>query len=346
MELLEMITRLSRANGPTGAEESVTELAGALLEPLVDQVKRDAAGNMFGIRRAAVPNPERILLDAHLDEVSLVVTGHENGMCKVASTFGGIDPRLLPASRMLALGRQPVYGVMTCLPPHILTEEERNTPFSIQKLRLDCGLSQEEAKALLPVGTMIVSAAEPAVLGQQRICGKALDDRAGFAVVLRVLQLLQNQPLPVDVWAVGSVQEEGTLLGAAAAGLGAAPREAIVVDATFGDSPDSDSEDTFRLGHGPVIGIGPVLNRRLSQKLCQTAERRGIPVQKEILGGSTGTNSMAYQIAGEGVACGLVSFPLRYMHTPGEVADLRDLESAAQLIASWLLEQGEETAHG
>ncbi len=346
MELVEILQALSRASGPTGREEEAVSAAQVLLEPLVASTQIDKVGNLIGFLPSFKPEAKRIVLDAHLDEVCLVVTGWEDGFLQVASAFSGVDPRLLPASRVLVCARQPVYGVVTCLPPHLLSEEERETPFPMEKMRIDCGLTQEQAQTLVPVGTRVIAATEPFYLGQKKFCGKALDDRAGFAVILRVLQLLQGKQLDVDLAVVGSVQEESTELGAQAAGFHLAPQEAIVIDATFGDTPDSERDTTFPLGAGPTIGIGPALSRQMTRNLQAIAAREGIGYQDEVMEGSTGTNSMAFQIAREGVACAVISFPLRYMHTPREVVHLDDLENAARLIAAYLLEAGKEASHG
>lgn len=335
MELLQWAQLLSRANGPTGQETDAVNTARQLLEPLVKETKIDAMGNLVGILPCQKERPRRIVLDAHLDEVCLVVTGHEEGFLKVQSAFGGVDARLLPATRVLALAKTPIYGVVSCLPPHILSEQEQEQPFELEKLRVDCGLSQQEAVRLVPVGTPVVFTTAPRLLGENKLCGKALDDRAGFAILLRTLELLQGKDLDADVYVVGSVQEESTELGAAAAAFSLSPDEAIVVDATFGDTPDS-GQSVFRLGGGPTIGVGPALSRDLMKRLQSAAKALHIPYQDEVMEGSTGTNSTAYGIAREGVPCAVVSFPLRYMHTPNEVVCLTDLEAAAQLLAGYV----------
>ena len=338
MELLQLVQRLSKANGPTGYETGAVKAAQTLLQGLVQQTTIDAMGNLIGILPSGKDGAKRIVLDAHLDEVCLVVTGHEEGFLKVQSSFGGVDPRLLPATRVLALADTPVYGVVSCLPPHILTAQEQEQPFDLEKLRIDCGLRQQEAQRLIPVGTPVVYTTAPSMLGRNKLCGKALDHRAGFAVLLRTLELIKGARLDADVYVVGSVQEESTELGAATAAFFLSPDEAIVVDATFGNTPDSGKDSTFRLGGGPTIGVGPALSRPLMKKLQAVARAHEIAYQDEVMEGSTGTNSTAIGIARNGVPCAVVSFPLRYMHTPCEVVCLDDLEAAAQLLAHYLLQ--------
>lgn len=335
MDMIKTVFALSEAVGPTGRESEAVKTAAELLRPYVDAVSTDVMGNLIGIRTAKRRNAKCVLLDAHLDEVCMYVTDHHKGFLKFEAI--GIDPRVLPGLEVKICTEPPVYGVVNCLPPHILTAEEREKAFEMDKLRIDCGMTQEQAKKAIPVGTPIVYATKPFLMGEKIVCGKSLDDRACFAVLLRTMELLQDKPLAVDVCILGSVQEEYTGVGAAAGAYNMMPDWAIAVDVTFGSTPDSDKKDTFALGKGPTVGIGPRLNRKLCQKLLAVAEDRQIPVSREILPRDTGTNADDMQISREGIAAGCVSLPLRYMHTPIEAVHLDDIENAAQLLAAYVL---------
>lgn len=335
MDMINTIFTLSEAVGPTGRESETTKVAAQLLKPYVDSVTTDVMGNLIGIRTAHRRGARCIMLDAHLDEVCMYVTDHHKGFLKFEAV--GIDPRVLPGLEVKVCTQPPIYGVVNCLPPHILTAEEREKAFEMDKLRIDCGMTQEEAKAKIPVGTPVVYATKPFLMGQKLVCGKSLDDRACFATLIRVMELLKDKPLPVDVCVLGSVQEEFGGAGAATGTYNMMPDWAIAVDVTFGSTPDSDKKDTFPLGKGPTVGVGPRLNRKLYQGLLATAEQNGIPFSKEILPRETGTNADDMQISREGVAAGCVSIPLRYMHTPIEAVHLDDIEHAAQLLAAYIL---------
>ncbi len=340
MDMINTLFALSAAVGPTGRESEATKTAKELLDPYVDSVTSDVLGNLIGIRTAAGRGAKCILLDAHLDEVCMYVTDHHKGFLKFEAV--GIDPRILPGLEVKICTEPPVYGVVNCLPPHILTAEEREKAFEMDKLRIDCGMTQEEAVKAIPVGTPVVYATKPFCMGEKTVCGKSLDDRACFAVLIRTMELLKDHPLPVDVCILGSVQEEYTGAGAAAGAYNMMPDWAIAVDVTFGTTPDSDKKGTFALGKGPTIGIGPRLNRKMYQSLSELAKEKEIPVNKEILPRDTGTNADDMQISREGVATGCLSLPLRYMHTPIETVHLDDLENAAQLLAAYILSLKED----
>ena len=336
MDLQQSLFALSRAVGPSGIEGPAVQTARELLAPLVDETAVDAMGNLTGLRRGSGTG-RRILLDAHLDEVSLVVTGQKEGYLSFACL--GIDARLLPALTVSVLTQPPMPGVITCLPPHVLTAEEREQPFDVEKLYIDCGLTEEQAKAV-PIGTRVAYDTEPVMLRNGAVSGKSLDNRAGFAVLLRTMELLRDKPLPVDVVVLGSVQEEFSGLGARTGAFAQMPDAALVVDVTFASQPDAPKSGTFALGSGPAIGVGPELHRRISDKLRALAPEASV----EVLPGSTGTNATEMQTAREGIPTGLVSLPQRYMHTPVEVVRLDDIDACTRLIADWILSLGEEDA--
>ena len=189
------------------------------------------------------------------------------------------------------------------------------------------------------MGTRIAYATEPWTVGSH-FFGKSLDNRSCYLSLLRAMELTKDEALPVNVAVLGSVQEEQGGLGALTGAYAIHPDVALVADVTFGDSPDSPKG--FPLGSGAAIGYSPVLDRDDTRRLQQLAEREKILYVREVMSGSTGTNSMHTQIAGDGVPSVLLSLPLRYMHTPVEEIDLRDVEAVAQLIAAFLRSFGEE----
>ena len=341
MELLEeTMRRLCALDGPTGREQPVTAAAQDLLRPLVDETWIDPMGNLVGVRRCGAPDAPRVVLDAHLDEVCLTVTGTDEGMLKFRAAFGSVDGRVLPGTVVRVLSEPPRCGVITCLPPHILSAEEQEKPFEMDMLRIDLGMTEEQARAIA-VGTSVVYTTAPARLGVHQFCGKALDDRSCFAILLRTLQLLQT-PLPFDLYVLGSVQEESTMAGAKTGVFSIAPSLMVAVDVTFGASPDTPKQEAFCLGGGPAIGVGPMLRRDWSDLLIACAEQRNLPFHVEVLERGLGTNAMAAAVTREGIPAAMVSLPLRYMHTPQEVVDLRDAAWSAQLLAAFLRSVREE----
>ena len=155
-------------------------------------------------------------------------------------------------------------------------------------------------------------------------------------------ELLRDRELDVDLYVLGSTQEETHSTGAIAAAYGIAPDCCVAVDVTHGDSPDASKDKTFPLGGGPVIGLGPNCTRWMARRLERKAEELGLDVQLEVMAGSSGTNGWPMQISREGIATAVLSLPLRYMHTPIETVHRDDLDHTAQLLAAFLEGLGEE----
>ncbi len=321
---------LSRANGVSGNEREAVLTAQKLLTPLVQKTEIDALGNLVGIRLSRRKNAKTVLLDAHLDQVGLMVTGQKEGALTISGSVGGVDTRMLPGRLVMVLTNPPRYGVIS----YEKKETGRDRPIPIDDLRIDCGLTQQQASEILP-GTRVAYGTEPWQMGD-RIFGKSLDNRACFTALLRALELTKEEELPINVVVLGSVQEECGGAGALTAAFRLQPDAALVTDVTFGDSPDSPKERTFPLGSGVAVGFSPVLDHGLSKRLCEIAQREQILHSREIMENGTGTNSMQTQIAGEGIPSALISVPVRYMHTPIEVVDQRDIEAAARLAAAFL----------
>lgn len=340
MNYEQTLARLCALSGPSGFEENVTKAAAELLRPLTDEVYFTRLGSVVGVRRCGRENAPKLLLDAHLDEIGFIVTGHDEGFLRFAP-LGGVDPRMLPDREITLMTEPPVTGVVICLPPHVQEDGEQDRSLPIKELCIDVGLSQETAKERIPVGTPTAYRGGCAPLGEELLCGKALDDRAGFAVLLDVLERLQGKELDVDLYVLGSTQEETHSTGAITAAYEIAPAMCVAVDVTHGDTPDGPKHETFKLGGGPVIGVGPNCARSLSGRLKELAGELEMPIQIEVMAGSSGTNAWPIQVSREGVATAVLSIPERYMHTPVEVVNKKDLEDAARLLAACVESLGE-----
>ena len=336
MDMRQALERLCACTAPSGFEAPAAAVAAELLRPLVDEVSVDRMGNVLGVRRCGKEGAPRLLLDAHLDEIGLLVTGVEDGFLRFRS-IGGVDPRMLPGRELVVLTDPPRRGIVTCPAGG---EADKSIPLS--ELFVDVGLSQTEAERAVPVGTPMVYRGGCFALGEDQMCGKSMDDRACFAILLDALERLKGEALDVDVYVLGSTQEETHSTGAIAAAYGIAPDCCVAVDVTHGDSPDASKDKTFPLGGGPVIGLGPNCTRWMARRLERKAEELGLDVQLEVMAGSSGTNGWPMQISREGIATAVLSLPLRYMHTPIETVHRDDLDHTAQLLAAFLEGLGEE----
>ncbi len=335
------LERLCAQNAPSGFETPAAQAARALLEPLMDEVWTDRMGNVIGVRRCGKPGAKKLLLDAHLDEIGLIVTGIEEGFLRF-QTIGGVDPRMLPNRELNVLTDPPLFGVVACLPPHVQKEGDDKRSIPISELCVDIGMSQEEAERRVPIGTPMTFRGGCFPLGEREICGKSMDDRACFVTLLRAAELLQGKELDVDLYVMGSTREEISGSGAQCATFAIAPDFCVAVDVTHGRTPDGPREKSFEVGGGPVIGVGPNMKRWMTRRAMEKADERGIPYQLEVMAGHTGTNGWFMQICREGIATLVVSLPLKYMHSPIEVMDEPDAEQVAQLLAAFAEGLGEE----
>jgi len=341
LDYQQILGRLCALPGPSGFEGPVAQAAAELLRPLMDEVHVDRMGSVVGVRRCGRENAPKLLLDAHLDEIGFLVTGHEEGFLRFAP-LGGVDPRMLPDRELTILTQPPMVGVVACMPPHVQSREDMDQSQPIKELYIDVGLSQEEAERRIPVGTPAVYRTGCAPLGKNLFCGKALDDRACFAILLDAAEQLKGEELDVDLYILGSTQEETHSTGAITAAYGIVPDLCVAVDVTHGDSPDAPKDKTFKLGGGPVIGVGPNCTRWMSRRLGVKAKELEMDVQMEVMAGHSGTNGWDLQISREGVATAVLSLPLRYMHTPVETAHRDDLTDTARLLAAFIRGIGEE----
>lgn len=344
MDLQKTLELLCALPGPSGFEEQAAKGAVKLLQPLVDEVYTTRLGSVVGVRRSGKPGAQKVLLDAHVDEIGIIVTGEEDGFLRFR-TLGGVDPRMLCDREITLLTEPPTFGVVACLPPHVQTAEDMNKSTPVSELYLDVGMSADEVKTRIPIGTPGVFRGGCTPLGEDQCCGKALDDRACMTAILHALEMLREQNLGVDLYVLFSTQEETGSAGAITAVHAIAPDICVAVDVTHGQTPDGPKDKTFALGGGPAIGMGPNMSRALTQTLIELAKQEGIDHHIEVMSGHTGTNAWPMQICREGIATAVLSLPLKYMHTPVEVVSRTDLESTARLLAAFVAHSGKEDGH-
>jgi len=231
----------------------------------------------------------------------------------------------------------PRRGIVTCPAGG---EADKSIPLS--ELFVDVGLSQTEAERAVPVGTPMVYRGGCFALGEDQMCGKSMDDRSCFVTLLRAAELLRDRELDVDLYLLGSTREEVSGAGATVGTWAVQPDFCVAVDVTHGNSPDASKEKTFPLGKGPVIGLGPNCTKWMARRMEQKAQELELPVQYEVMAGSSGTNGWPMQIIREGIATAVLSVPLRYMHTPIETVHKDDLTNTAKLLAAFVRGLGEE----
>ncbi len=273
-----------------------------------------------------------VMLDAHIDEIGMVVTSVNNGFLKVANV-GGIDRRMLAGMKVTIHGKEKVRGVFCSTPPHL---DKNDKVKDIEDMYIDTGLG-DKASDLVSVGDRVTFEQSFESLLGTRVTAKSLDNRAGCASLIRCAEILQGKELPCNVQILLSDAEEIGGSGAKTKTFKNFPDEAVVVDVSFGNAPDIEPEKTGTLGDGAMLGISPLLSKSVTEALKEAAESGGFKYQYEVMGGKTGTNADHVALTRSGVPTGLLSIPLRNMHTPVEVVDIADIESVAKILAQYIL---------
>lgn len=339
MNIEKMLKALSEAKGVSGEEGGASEIALNYLKKYSSDASIQNGSVVGTVGKGGRP---RVLLDAHIDQIGLIVTDiTEDGFLRF-SRVGGVDPRLLPAQHVLVHGNgtEPVQGVICSTPPH-LSSGEPKAP-KLENLFIDIGCSsREEAMQKAAQGDRVSFDTTCEELLGGRMTGPSLDDRAGVAAILYALHLLDGQEPDCTVQILFSTQEEVGCRGAKTRAYALKPDIALAVDVTFAKSSD-EPETCGELGKGPMVGIAPCLDRALSDRLAQIADKEEIPYQIEVMGNSTGTDADEFSVNRGGCRAGTVSIPLRYMHTPVEVIEVEDVKNTGRLLAAFLKKAGKE----
>ena len=342
-----LLTRLLEVPGTSGGEQQVQNVVRDFVTSFADAVTTDVHGNVLAtVNPAGAPT---ILLDAHCDQIGLIVRHIDStGFIRV-NMVGGWDMQILLGQRMVVhTASGPVPGVIARKPIHLLDPDERKTVPKLKDLWIDIGsLSEAETRSVVRIGDFVTP--EPCVreLRNGRLAGVAMDDRTGIWVILKALEMIQRGKPKARVVAVSAVQEEIGLRGATTSSYNVNPDVAIAVDvthATYCPGIDQNEFGRIEIGKGPAIVRGANTNPRVFSLLTSLAQAKAIPVQINALGYPASNDAAAIQLSRGGCATGLVTIPNRYMHSPVEVVAESDLEHAAALIAAFCLAIDEATS--
>jgi len=362
LELKEILKDLTTAPGISGYETQAAEVAKKHLNAYSDEVRIDKIGNVVAIKRGGQSGEgderRKILLAAHLDEIGLMVTKVEDGGFLRITAIGGVDSATLPGQEVTVLGKKndnpltpttplpplirgikgDLRGVIGAKPPHLQAPDEANKPVNMDDLYIDVGLAKEDVEKSVEVGTLVRIESEFLELSNGYIAAQVLDDRSGVAAMVETMRRLTLRKHTWDVYAIATAQEEFSGSGARGAAFGIRPQIAIAIDVTFGAAPGLPERQTFPLSKGPVIGIGPNFHPKISQKLRDVAKEHEIPCQLEPSPHPGGTDAVNIQISRAGIPCGLLSIPLRNMHTTVEILKLEDIKRLAELLSIFISE--------
>jgi endoglucanase len=336
-QLLEDLLRAPAPSGYEGPASDVWREAASFAS-----LSTDALGSSVA-RIGAEGAAPLLAVVGHIDEIGLVITHVDEKGFVYFAPIGGWDAQILIGQRVLVQSKAgAIPGVIGRKPIHLLKEEQRKKVVELRDMHIDIGASdEEEALSKVRVGDPVVIAADPVRLAGGRLVSRSLDNRLGAYVALEALRRVHERGgLKGQMAAVAAVQEEIGSKGAATTAFSLKPDLALAIDGTHAtDAPGVEEKELGRhpLGSGPVIGRGSTLSPRIFELLSETAERLGAPHSVEASGRATWTDADAIQIARGGIPAGLISIPVRYMHSPVEMVDLADVEATVELVAEFAL---------
>lgn len=279
------------------------------------------------------------MIATHMDAIGMMVSNISEGFLHITSV-GGIDVRVLPGAEVTvhASNGEELPGVIAMPSARLLPESIKGGDvLAIEYLLVDTGLTPREVERKVKVGDLVSFANEPLELAGDVISGHTLDNRASVAALTVCLEELQSRPHGWDVWAVATVQEETSYLGAYTSAFELKPEIAIAVDGTFAKGPGANGWQTSSMGKGVGICMGPNMHPYLHKKITELATKLEIPWFLDVSIDASGTDAYPMQVTAEGIPTALVEFPLRYMHTPVEMVAIKDIQRVGRLLAEFIL---------
>lgn len=330
----DLLKTLLEVASVSGDEFAIQQVLKEHMDPYFSQVETDSIGDSVYTLNGV--GEKRILLTSHIDEIGLLVTGATgDGFLKVTNS-GGFAAKLYAGHGVkINTENGEVYGSVV-----VTSKMLKDSEFSVSNVRIDIGAkTKEEALSQVQIGDSVVFDTNIRQLMNERISARGLDDKSGVYVVMEVMKRMKEKQHKATIIGAGTVGEETSKHGAGWVANRVNPTEAIVVDVTYTSDYDGMREAEWgevELGKGPVLCINPICDREINQKLMNLANERGIPYQVEVSGGRSCTDADEIHMVGKGVPVALVSIPLRYMHSPAEVADRNDLAYAIELLTAYL----------
>ena len=339
---LKLLGRLVEAPSPSGFEQPAAKVFREWMGEVADAVETNVMGSVHAVLKGKRDGVS-VMLAGHIDEIGLMVKYITPEGFVTFAAIGGVDAAILPGARVrVHTSEGDLLGVMGRKPIHLIEDDERKNVTKLEKLFIDLGLPFEEAKRRVRIGDPITFDVGLEEFGDGLAVSRAFDDKMGAWIAARVLEEVKAAGgAPGDLVAAATVQEEIGLRGATTSAYSVNPVVGIAIDVNHAtDYPDIDKRKhgEIKCGAGPVIARGANINPMLFGLLVQAAEKAGIPYQISAEPRGTGTDANTIQLSRGGKAAGLISIPLRYMHTPTEVLSLKDLDAAVKLLTRFVLD--------
>ena len=321
------LRELSSLFGPSGYEDAVKKKVHMHFKRFGLKVKTDKIGNIWGILKGKTD--KTLMIEAHMDEIALMVSYFEGEGFVRFSTVGGFDPKIFPGTEVTIYGKTKVKGVITSIPPHLQTGDRKKS-WAQNKLFIDTALSRKELQSRVRIGDYISLPKNFVELKNKRIAGTSFDNRIGVTLLLEILKTIKRTPEFTVVFAATFGEEIG-LRGGTTSSYSIKPEIGLCLDVSFGDYPGQTDINTA-LGKGPILSIGPAYHPMFLDFLKNIAKVKKIKTQVELEALPGGTNAGPIQLSNTGVPVAGISIPIRNMHSPVEVVDLNDMQSAVKLI--------------
>ncbi|WP_418282719.1 M42 family metallopeptidase [Halorubrum sp. DTA98] len=332
----DLLCELTETRGVPGYEDRVRAIVRRELSERVDRVRSDAMGNVVGTIEG--DSDYSVAVAAHMDEIGFMVRHvDEDGFLQV-DALGGFDPRVLRAQRVTVHGEEDLTGVIGSVPPHTLTDEQREADEEVSDVFIDLGRDAEAVDDLVGVGDLVTLEQTTTRMGD-RVTGKALDDRVCLFAMLAAADRIDDPAVTIHFAA--TVQEEVGLRGAHALGVDIDPDLAIALDVTVAnDVPQigEEADAVTRLGEGTAIKLkdaSVITSPKVHGRLTAVAETEGIDHQHEVLPAG-GTDTAGFQTTHGAKPVGAISIPTRYLHTVTETADGDDIAATIDLLTAFL----------
>ncbi len=337
MNLKELTISLCGIMSISGYEAKNSEALSALVASYFDEYRTDAVGNHLFIKRCGKENAPVALVDAHFDEIGMIVTDIKEGGFVSVTSIGGLDPSIMQASEVKIYGKETIHGIVASTPPHLLTPDAAKKLKPINELIIDTGYPKEELEKIVSLGTPVGFAPVYRELLGERIVGKSFDDKACAAAAVWALKDLDKEELAADVYLLLSCHEETDRLGGVtAAAFGITSDYALVVDVGFALVPDTKKSECVPMGDGVILTVSAVTNRKLTNMLAEVLSEKEIKYTRVASPSHTGTNATPLGLVGRGVPVVDVGLPLKNMHTYTEMIDINDSEVLARVIREFV----------
>lgn len=328
MDFYKILQNLTSLNTENAVDYVVENL------PKNFETRKNSSGSLIAHKSGT---GKKFMIEAHIDEIGYLVTHiDEKGFVRL-SAYGGIDTRVLPASEVTIFGEKQITGIFTSVPPHLATAENKKSA-QLKDLSVDVG----EDYKYISLGDFAVTKPAFSKLLNNNVSAPALDNRCGVAVLLYCAEQLENTDS--DITLIFATGEEFNGAGVITSVFPENPDEAIAIDVSFATAPGISDEEAKNLTSGAMIGISPLLDRRVFKTLIQIAKEKNIPYTIEVMGSGTSTDADNISISTYGIKTGLISVPQRNMHTGAEVINIDDLTNCGKLISEYILNGGIKNA--